>query len=83
MMTNHQPPLTTNHQLHPPPQVIAPSASAEDVRSQEATNRSANQAKLIAAGILPPLLSLCLAGGGAPSAVIRAQVLRGGGGGPA
>lgn len=62
------------HRLHPLPQVSPPSSTNEETRAQEQTNRTANQAKLVACGAVQALLPLCLGQGSVSSEVVRATV---------
>ncbi|GLC70984.1 hypothetical protein PLESTF_001057900 [Pleodorina starrii] len=52
-----------------------PSAPADPDRANEQTNRSANQAKLLAAGAMEALTAAALQDGGVPSAPVRAAAL--------
>ena len=55
-------------------QVAAPTSAGEEARAAELANRSANQAKLIAAGALEALFSLALQDGGVSSLSVRSHV---------
>lgn len=56
------------------PQSAPPTSAGEDARAQEQASRAANQAKLLAAGVLDALASVALRGGGVSSTAVRTQV---------